>query len=121
MRREFKLSSLNLFLDELVPGDGQKDADGLERRYVAGNGWPNAGESFHSLVEAKQSFILECVVGKGLNRLIWSDMGPADVFALADELHDAASELGSGLRVEVIRAAIFSALSTAGQGRVGVA
>lgn len=121
MWRDFKLSSLGLFLDELVAGDGQTDADGLERRYVAGNGWPNAGESFHSEAEAKQSFILECVIGKGLNNLVWPDMGPADVFALADELHDAAAQLGSGLRVEAIRAAIFSALSAAGKDRVGVA
>lgn len=107
---EYRLSLLDNFLSSLRTGDGEIDDDRLPRSFVASSDWPCAGMTFHSLEEAMQFFIGECIVGPGVHRLVWPGMSDEDLFALSSDLHQRAQALGSSIRESAVTSALFAAL-----------
>lgn len=117
MKRAFVIENLESFLSKLRPADLNHDADGLVRRFKAPVGWRCSDECFHSLQEAKQYFLSECVCGEGLHLHVHSGMTVEEIDSLAKGLHERASEAGSPLRFEAVRSAIFRALDNAAPSR----
>lgn len=103
----YRLRDLRDFLDSLKLGAAVPDGDAMPCNYVAPAGWVCAGRCFHSREEARQFFISECVLGTGLDRLIWPGIASADISALAATLYESCQRLGSPIQEAAIRSCLF--------------
>ena len=103
----YRLRDLSDFIDSLELGAADPDGDAMPCNYVAPAGWECAGRCFHSREEARQYFISECVLGSGVDRLIWPGITSASISALAATLHESSQRLGSPIQEAAIRSCLF--------------